>query len=334
MKENKPNNQHEQLIVRVLTGEATVDEQIMLNSLRKQDAGVERLFLAYQKIWEHAGNEVIDQYIDLDTEWERLKSRLEYQNSQPDMVVTKRLAPRMLKYAAVVVLMMLVLAGVFRLFNKTSYHQFAVKDEPQSMLLPDGSSITLNRHSSIQYPADFGKAQERRVMLQGDAHFDVSKSKKPFLIETGDMTIRVLGTSFYVDAAAKNEVDKVIVEKGKVSLKAIKGNREIIVNGGEKASFEKQYRRFNKQHNDEENYLAWMTKKITFRNTPLPQVVRDLNEIYDASLTIKSKHLKNCRYSATFEDQSLDAILKVLESTLEVEINREEEYIEILGEGC
>ncbi len=336
MKNTKQLNQQEQLIVRVLTGEATEDEKKMLRLLRAQNAEVEALFLDYLKIWEHAKNDTIHKRIDLDVEWTRLKNRLDYQKAQPDSdkAVTKRFTSRMLKYAAVIVLLMLFLAGIFRFFEQTTYEQFAVKDEPQSMLLPDGSSITLNRHASVQYPDDFGKTQERKVILKGDAHFDIKKNKKPFLIEAGDMTIRVLGTSFYVDAAAKNEFDKVIVEEGKVALQAKKGSSKIIVKSGEKASFEKAYRRFSKQHNDERNYLAWMTKKITFRNTPLLQVVKDLNEIYNASVIIKSKDLNNCRYSATFEDQSLDAILKVLESTLEVEINRDGECIEILGEGC
>ena len=76
--------------------------------------------------------------------------------------------------------------------------------QTQCIQLPDGSKVTLNRHSQLSYPETFNK--ERIVKLNGEAYFEVSKNpKKPFRVKANGVTIRVLGTHFNVTIQIKSE---------------------------------------------------------------------------------------------------------------------------------
>ena len=87
--------------------------------------------------------------------------------------------------------------------------------------LPDGSQVTLNGNATLQYTSAFGK-DERRVVLTGEAFFDVTKSDAPFTIETFNATVTVLGTSFNVQASpgAADAETLVSVETGIVQVAA------------------------------------------------------------------------------------------------------------------
>ena len=100
------------------------------------------------------------------------------------------------------------------------------------------------------------------------------------------------------------------------------------------AYFYKEEAKIEKKLNENINFASWKTKQIIFEDTPMPDVIRIINEIYKSDLRLLGEELNSCPVSTTFEDQSLESILKVLESTLNLTIDRKDQYIEISGEGC
>ena len=76
------------------------------------------------------------------------------------------------------------------------------------------------------------------------------------------------------------------------------------------------------------------TKEIIFEDTPMPEVIRIINEIYKSELTLVGDQLKECPVTTTFDNQSLESVLNVLESTLDLTIEQKGDKIEISGEGC
>ncbi len=149
--------------------------------------------------------------------------------------------------------------------------------------------------------------------------------------------MEVLGTSFYVSTdAAKGRVE-VILTSGKVAVyHKDKPSECIILEPGEKAEFSKAEGKISKSENDDVNYMAFKTKKLVFSDTPLSEVVLDLNKVYHSNIKIKNNNLANCPVTTTIDADisNLDGALNILNSTLFIKITKTNSGIEISGNGC
>lgn len=101
------------------------------------------------------------------------------------------------------------------------------------MILSDGTQVWLNAQTRFTYPVAFGQG-ERRVCLEGEAYFEVMPGHASFLVETQRMNVRVLGTSFNVNAYPDEETTVATLVRGKVEVQAGEGNR--ILQPGDQAS--------------------------------------------------------------------------------------------------
>ena len=103
---------------------------------------------------------------------------------------------------------------------------------------------------------------------------------------------------------------------------------------GQKAIFYKSTTKIETSINDNINFQAWKTKQIIFEDTPLPEVVHIINEIYKSDLKLIGTQLNECPVTTTFDNQSLKSVLNVLENTLDLKIEQKGNTFEISGEGC
>ena len=213
--------------------------------------------------------------------------------------------------------------------------QLSAKTDVIERKLPDGTSVTLNTGSTLEYSKEFEK-DKRLVKLKGEAYFNVSHdATKPFIIAADDIMVEVLGTKFYVNTNNTNGKVEIILTSGKVAVyHKDKPNERVILEPGEKIELSKNQEESNKTINEDENYLAWKTKKMIFTDEPLAEIVQTLNKVYRSNIQLKNKNIANCKITATFDNQSLDAVLNVIEATVDVKINKTSEKIEISGIGC
>ena len=107
-----------------------------------------------------------------------------------------------------------------------------------------------------------------------------------------------------------------------------------ILEPGEKAEFSKAEQKITKSENNNENYMAFKTKKLVFSDTPLSEIVETLNSIYQSNIKLKNNNIAGCRITVSFDNQSLDAILNVLKATVDLNVNKTNSGIEISGNGC
>lgn len=105
-----------------------------------------------------------------------------------------------------------------------------------SVTLPDGTLVWLNSNTSFKYPTTFA-SEDRIVELDGEAYFEVTKNeKKSFIVKTNKYNVEVLGTTFNVEAYAKEPTFKTGLFTGKVKLyKEQKENESLYLNPGEAA---------------------------------------------------------------------------------------------------
>ncbi|MGB8193085.1 MAG: FecR domain-containing protein, partial [Chitinophagaceae bacterium] len=184
--------------------------------------------------------------------------------------------------------------------------------------LSDGSVVTLNKKTSLSYPNKF-KGDKRSVALQGEAFFKVTPdSKKPFIIQSNDVTIKVIGTSFNV--RNDNNATEVIVETGIVEVSH--RNSSIELRPGEKLVVHAQDTLLTKEKQQDKLYNYYSTKQFVCDNTPLWKLVQALNDAYDAHIEIGRPELRNIPITTTFNNESLDRILEIVRLTLNISVTK------------
>jgi ferric-dicitrate binding protein FerR (iron transport regulator) len=185
------------------------------------------------------------------------------------------------------------------------------------LTLSDGSKVWLNSGSSLRYPDKF-LTNNRMVFLTGEAYFEVHSDKsKPFLVQTSSVCVKATGTKFNVSAYKTNQLVSVALIEGKVSVnKAKQGNVGTFLSEMKP----NEYLEFdtlsgnvsNKLTNDVYQYVAWKDGKLIFRNEPLKEVVKKLSQLYNVDIELKGKELQEYSYRATFKEESLNEILRLL----------------------
>ncbi|MEQ9306999.1 MAG: FecR domain-containing protein, partial [Marinoscillum sp.] len=208
-----------------------------------------------------------------------------------------------------------------------------VAEQMQAQTLQDGSIVTLNSQSELSYPEEFSDKDKREVSLTGEAFFEVERNPtKPFIIYTPTIQIEVLGTSFSVRSREEEKTSTVIVASGSVEVQG--KNNTVVLKINEKAIFDKETGRLFKVVNDDPNYLSWKTKRFTFDDTPLHEVVKNLSNAHQTRIQLITKSIDNCPVTVSFDGQSLQAILEILSATLDLTIEKTTAGFEISGQGC
>lgn len=150
------------------------------------------------------------------------------------------------------------------------------------IILADGTEVWLNAGSRLIYPSVF-KGSKRKVQLQGEAFFKVSKDKsKPFFVETNHSTIRVLGTSFNVKAYPDEKVEETVLVEGAVNLdlrKKIFGD-EIQLKPEQRIVVSDTDHSYSISRVDVRNYTSWIEGLFVFNEEPLPSVLKRISRFY------------------------------------------------------
>ena len=185
-----------------------------------------------------------------------------------------------LKYMAAASILFLAGLGFFFKpdFAKEKQLSFKTSSNPKSIKLSDGSKIYLAANSSFQYPEKFEGDERKVVLLKGNAFFEIAKDKKhPFIITSGELKTRVVGTSFHIQMS-KSKCE-VIVVTGKVNVTSKGQSVDLVPN--EEALFESQ--KLTKQLADKSFLVNWYNTDVTLDQTTLKHVITILQYKYGVS---------------------------------------------------
>ena len=159
------------------------------------------------------------------------------------------------------------------------------------LVLSDGTVVLLNADSKITFPTRF-TGNKRTVKLVGEAYFKVSKNKhRPFIVETGNLYTKVLGTEFNLKAYPHSDVNVTLI-KGSVAVNA--EGKEVMLKPGENAEYSEN-KDIEVTTVDTEGYLQWKDGYFYFDNVPLIDVVRDLGRWYNVNIEIRNNSLMSYR---------------------------------------
>lgn len=186
-----------------------------------------------------------------------------------------------------------------------------------SQRLADGSVVWLNRGSSIEYPKEFNTARD--IILTGEAFFEVAKdSTHPFVVTSDYSTITVLGTSFNIDTDGQRTM--ISVQTGKVAVASKSSDEKVVLLPDQSALVTEKG--LESKNTVDPNYLSWKTGAFKFADTPITDVVEQLNTYYRDSLTLNPAKANNCSLSASFDQAPLVEILEIIETTCGISIKK------------
>lgn len=183
--------------------------------------------------------------------------------------------------------------------------------------LPDGTKVWLNAATKIEYPTRFIGA-ERRVVLTGEAYFEVTKdAKHPFIVETADQQIMVLGTHFNVNTY---QADRTIttLEEGSVRVtrhpELVSGSvSNVLLKPGQQSVLFNSSLTVNEA--DLESALAWKNGMLFFRDAPLQTVLAEVSRWYDVEIQYNGKPTQELFTGSVARTSNLSAMLRILQLT-------------------
>lgn len=327
------------LIIRHLTGETSAEEEKQLHVWMAQLPEHEKHYLEVKKILELSSKHYLQSSkersdINIDLEWGRFVSAISDKEVPIRAIVPENSSRLWLRIAAT--LLLLVVSGFiinYFVFNNTEM-QFRSGNSTLPVTLPDGSKIILNKNSRLSYASNFGE-EDRRVTLKGEAFFDVERNPlKPFVIAVNQAEVEVLGTSFNVQGYDDRKEIEVIVQTGVVRFSVQQENREVELMAGQKGVYSKEARKLISGVNEDLNFLSWNTRKIVFVENDLRSVVETLNETYQVNIILPATIPSTCIVTVTFDHQTLESVLNVLKTTLNLTYKINGSQIEIVAAGC
>jgi transmembrane sensor len=342
--ENLP-TYYEDLITRYLSGEATPKEVKELEEWVEADAAHRKIFTAFHKTWLAVEKDRIDRIVNVDEEWAAVAPWLREEKpaatTKPRYIPLPFVAMRSMRFewnyrvAALIVLLLVPLFFLVRYAMKPEMKELTASTGVTESVLPDGSAITLNQGSVLSYPASF-RGDKRPVTLDGEAFFVVSHSKeKPFIVTSGNLRVKVMGTRFYVNTHAGEQNMEVVLESGKVAL-YFDDNPEAarVLAPGERATVQSGNKSIEITVNGDPNFLAWKTRTLIFNNDRLDKVAALIGKVYHTQVTLAEPGLAKCTLTATFSNQSLESVIKVVEATLGITSRKTATGIEFSGKSC
>ena len=227
--------------------------------------------------------------------------------------------------------------------QKETLSQNNISTKPGSktqVTLPDGSKVILNADSKLSYPDNF-MGDTREVTLEGEAFFDVTKNKKkPFIIHSKTMDIKVLGTVFNIRAYPSENLTEASLISGSIEvILKTRTNEKIFLKPNEKITVfnisegkqmpnttENKYteialplisvNKLNFDNADNQvSEIAWTQNKLIFNNESLGNIVQLLQRWYGLEIRIETNELKDINFTGRFYSESISQVLEALQLT-------------------
>jgi transmembrane sensor len=306
------------LLARYLAGEANEKDKAAVEKWLGKSAENRAEFGKLRSEWK-----IMDsmKQFDVDNAWKKLHGRI-IDHEEPVLADTGKstFMPRRISWGtplriAASLLLLIALGASIAIavgrFQKVTITTSA-SEKLKRVTLPDGSTVTMNSSTTLSYMKHFHR-NTRNVTLTGEAFFEVTPDKsRPFIINTDEADIRVVGTSFNVDSKRSGSGVEVYVSTGIVEVyKPESQNNSVFLHPGEIGTVSKNV--INSKKASNENAIAWKTGRMDFRDIPLSEAVEILNKMYDVSIILKVQGLASIRTVGEYRypEEPLDTILRV-----------------------
>jgi transmembrane sensor len=322
------------LLIKYVLGEATPAERALVDQWLAADAGNRARYEQFRTIWSISRQTAVPVTRNSGAALQRFRQRVE---------VPRQQRGKWLMAAAFAGILLLGAGGYYmtRPVRQTTaisrqqetvipWQQVVANNSFRPDTLPDGSVVTLNRHSSLMWaptghdPATKDSHRGMTLQLEGEAFFSVAHDPaRSFVIRVNDLTVSVLGTSFDIRSTGKDTIT-IIVETGAVRIS--RGNDSLVVHAGEQASL-LLTGRLHRQPNTNTLYGYYLDRPLICDSVSLKEVVAMLNQAYDAHVRIGRPELNDLPLTTVFHHEPLEKILAIIGATFDLTVVRQGDSI-------
>ena len=186
------------------------------------------------------------------------------------------------------------------------------------VVLADGSVVYLNSDSELRFPTSF-EGKERRVWLRGEGYFEVERDEeRPFVVATGEVAVRVLGTRFNVNAYEGEAAVRTTLVEGRVRVDGRRGGDGMVLVPGEQATWKGG--QLEKRRVNVEAVVAWMEGRFYFEEgATLEEIAAQLERWYDVDFFFASEEVKQLVFAGVIKKEySANEIFEIIEKTTRV----------------
>lgn len=336
-----------EIIIRYLNGICSEDEEQRLKDWMQEDTENEEFLLFVKKIWDTSSKK--KKIRDVDSAWMRFNKQYDLKpeaSSSPrsnivsfDQVKRKSFSSRWASWSIVAVAAALLIVFISlnlvdtapvdntkEVAGTVQYRTVETEKGQRTRLrLSDGSTVQLNAESRLLIPKTFNASNQREVILDGEAYFEVTHNPdRQFVVTTNYAVTKVLGTKFNINSYGIENKVTVAVAEGSVSLERKEGDtasgKTIIKN--QFGTFLKDGSTVVTESDDMAQFLGWTNGNLVFMQDSLTTVIQKLERWYGIDIEVDEDldYLTGKKLTATFTDrQRLDEVLESISLVLDFE---------------
>lgn len=250
--------------------------------------------------------------------------------------VVRRMSPvkRWLSVAAAILILLSL--GMWWL-NTRSIAVQTGRADVREFALSDQSSVILNANSKLTYRKNFNSGSKREVWLEGRAYFNVrhladnaAATPRRFIVHTPELDLEVLGTSF--DVNTRRSATSVMLAHGSVLVHLKNESHDtVLLKPGEMLEFTSGKAPILYKGVDSLSISAWRQQRFVFSNTPLEQVIQQLEDFYGCTITVKDPSLLGYRVTASVAAPPAKELETALSDILNMKVSRKGDVLEIIS---
>lgn len=304
----------ENLIYKYVSNQTNEQEEKLLRKWISESETREKEIARIKNVWILSGiNNELDPKVR-NQEINRIMSQIKVlnQREKAPVIWLKRI-----QYAAAIIILVVVSGAVGYFlpssdYSNSQYTEFIVpKGERSELVLPDGSHVKLNNGTSLKFKQSF-LGKKRKVILDGEAFFEVKHDKsRPFVVQTSEMEVEVLGTVFNVTAYADDDIFSTYLESGKVKVN-FQDKNELILKPSEMISLNKASGNITKTSLANQHITDWTKGILTISGEPIENFAKKLERWYNIKIVFGDEDVKSHKYSGTIKSESLEVMLEAL----------------------
>lgn len=197
------------------------------------------------------------------------------------------------------------------------------------IILPDGTKVWLNAASTLIFPTSF-KGKDRKVILDGEAYFEVTKDKfKPFIVKNRNQIIEVLGTHFNIRSYLDESITQTTLSEGKV--KVLKGTVYKFLKPGQVAYTSSILKTIEVKKADLEKNLAWKNNDFIFKGDNLITIMKEVSRWYNVEIIYQGPPDQGKYWGVISRNKNISELLKMLQSTGKINYKIEEGRITLMN---
>ncbi|WP_303208241.1 FecR family protein [Bacteroides oleiciplenus] len=314
------NKLDEELMARFLMGECSEEELHKVNAWLNESDGNARELFKIEQIYHLGKNENFADEKEIERAEKQLFKRLKLEETKRHKV---RRMNTWMRYAAMFIGIFLISGLSYHIYQSQSGTSSLVavtaRDEVKELMLPDGTKVWLNKHTTLKYPSEFSE-RGRNVYIEGEAYFEVKRNvEKPFIVRSEAMQVRVLGTVFNLksDKASRSAVATLI--KGEIE---VKGNHEegmIVLSPGQKAELNGMTRRLVVKQVDT-GIENWHNNQFVFEKADIFTIARTLENSYGVKIILAPEMDVTKTYTGALKKKStVEEVLNSVKNVIPIE---------------